>query len=66
MLDWYLEDYIEFVTKCESNVNSIKKKIADQEGRTPPAGAIEWNNTILTIAKNQLAIAKYMAMQAGV
>ncbi len=66
MLNWYAEDYVQFVKECKNNLESIKCNIKNDKGFSPPAGVRDWSNTLVKLAENQLIIAKALAMQAGV
>lgn len=62
MLDWYAEDYLEFVKECENNLKSLELDYKNSiiNGLDPPAG-----NSLIKLAKNQVIIAKFMAIQAS-
>jgi hypothetical protein len=67
MLNWFAEDYDDFVETCEKNLARVKRKIKEDKeiGFQPPAGVRDWSAEILKLAEHQLIMAKFMAGQAG-
>ncbi len=60
-----VEDYIDFLKDCKANLKKIEELKRDTRER-PPKGVKDWSDAILKLAKNQVVIAHYMAMMAGV